>query len=109
MTVLQTLVSFFNLKSPLVAVGRTGGEMTNTSTHLMSPYYTEGRLNNNLMYTMDHTFGYCSHKFLHACVKSSAHSHGTEIRGRNRTETFHQTWVTVGDTVCYVNGVEVQK
>ena len=30
----------------------------NTLTHLMSLYYTKRRLNNKLMYTVDHTIGY---------------------------------------------------
>ena len=95
----------------------------------MSPDYTRRQLNHNLMYTMDHTFGYHSKKFICACVKLSAHAHGTEIRGGNqdaqgngqfttdsqgckwtsggdpRTGKFHQTWVTMGDTTCNVKGV----
>ena len=52
-----------------------------TFTHLMSLYYTERRLNHDLMYTMDHTFSNRSQKFICACEKSSTHAHGTEIRG----------------------------
>ena len=50
-----------------------------TSTHLMSLYYTERQPNHNLMYTVDHTFGYRSKKFMCTCTKSSAHAHGTEL------------------------------
>ena len=49
----------------------------------MSPYYTEDDRITNLMYTVDHTFGHCSQKFIGTCTKSSAHAHGTEIRGGN--------------------------
>ena len=31
------------------------GEMSDTQTHLMSPYYTESQQSHNLMYTVDHT------------------------------------------------------
>ena len=53
----------------------------NTSTHLMSLYYTKKRPNHNLIYTVDHTFGYHSKKFI--CSHSSPHTHGTEFRGGN--------------------------
>ena len=56
-----------NLNSPSVTVGRTCGETTNTLTHLMSPYYTERRQNHNLMYAMEHTFGYRNKKFIWTC------------------------------------------
>ena len=78
-----------------------------------------------------HLTGYPSQKLTRACMKSSVHSHGTEVRGGNfkwfktsigrfatdsqghtrtsdgdlRTGTFHQTRVTVGDTSCRVKGV----
>ena len=68
-------VTSINLNPPSVTCGR----MTNTLTHLMSPYYSKGQLNHNLMYTMDHTFDYRSQKFTHTCRKSSAHAHGTNI------------------------------
>ena len=92
----------------------------------MSPYYTERRPNHNLMYTVDHTFGYRSKKLICACAKSSAHAHGTKIRGRKqgngrfatdlqgfvrtsdgdpRTGTFHRMRFTAGDTTCSVKGV----
>ena len=64
-----------NLSSPLVAVRRTRGETTNTLTHLMSPY------THNLMYSVDQTFSYHSQKFIRTCAESSAHAHGTKIRG----------------------------
>ena len=35
-----------------------------TSSHLMSPCYTERRLSHNVMYTVDYTFSYCSKKFI---------------------------------------------
>ena len=35
------------------------------------------------MYTVDHTFGYHSQKFIHAYAKLSVYDHGTEIRGEN--------------------------
>ena len=53
-----------------------------TKTHLMLPYSTERRQNHNLMYTVDHTFGYCSHNFIRTCVKSSAHAHSTKTKGK---------------------------
>ena len=54
------------------------GETSITSTHLMSPYYTERRPSHNLMYTVDHTFTYSSEKFLCACAESSMHAHTTK-------------------------------
>ena len=87
MSVLQTLVT--KKQPPLIStylwwpsfehVAKT----TNTLTRLMSPYYTKRRSNHNLMYTMDHTFGYHSKKFIRACAKSSAHALSTEFRGGN--------------------------
>ena len=35
------------------------------------------------LYTVDHTFGYHSKKFICTCAKSSAHAHGTKFRGGN--------------------------
>ena len=109
---------------------------TNTSTHHMSSCYAEGRPSHNHIYTVDHNFGYRSKKFIRTWTESSAHAHGSEIRGGNfnlfktsvgctrigtvgrysqvckwtsdgdpRTGTFHETWVTMGDTVCSVKGV----
>ena len=91
----------------------------------MSPFYTERRPNHNLMYTVDHTFGYHSTHLLCACLESSAHAPGTKFRGRNfkhfkiskgngqfatdshghkrtsdsdpRTRMFHQTLITAGE------------
>ena len=83
MTVLQTLVT---VKQPQLTFGcrqMTSGEMTNTLIHLMSPYYTKRRPNHNLMYTVDHTFGYHSKRFIRTHTKFFAHAHGTEIRGGN--------------------------
>ena len=40
----------------------------------MSLYYTERRPNHNLIYTVDHTFGYRSKKFIRGCTKSEADS-----------------------------------
>ena len=85
------------------------------------------------MYTLDHTFGYNSKKFIRACEKSSAHARSTTIRGENfrrtrkimdgslltvqghvqtsgsdvRTGTSHHSQVTAGDrsTTCSVKGV----
>ena len=53
-----------------------------TSTHLQYPMdeYIE-QPNDNLMYTVDHTFGYCSKEFICTCAKSSVHAHDTEFRG----------------------------
>ena len=36
-----------------------------------------------LIYTVDHTFSYCSKKFICACSHSSANAHSTIFRGRN--------------------------
>ena len=84
MTVPQTLVTE---KQPSVTSTRrqtnTRGETTNILTHLLSPCYIERWPNPNLMYTVDHTFGNRSNKFIRACAKSSAHVHGTEIKGAN--------------------------
>ena len=115
----------------MLTVGRTCGETTNTLIHLMLLYYTERRPKHDLMYTVDHILGYCNKKFIRACAKSSPHAHGTEIKGGNfihsettkrqglgwwatdsqglkwkpgsdpRTGTFHQTQVTVGDTIMW--------
>ena len=76
MTVLQTLVT---LKQPQVTLTHFWHK-TNALIHLMSPYYTKRRPNHNRMYTVDHTSGYCSQKFIRACTKLSAHAHSTEIR-----------------------------
>ena len=65
-----------------------------TSTRLMWLYSTERRPNHSLMYTVDHTFGYHSQKFIHTCAKLSAHAHSTEIRGRK----FKQFKTAVGLT-----------
>ena len=84
MTVPQTWSprdNLHNLNSPLVAVGRTCGEKTNTLTHLMWPYDTQRQLNHNFMYTVDHTFSYRRRKFICTCMKLSAHAHGNKIRG----------------------------
>ena len=48
--------------------------------------------NHNLMYTVDHIFGYHSKKFICTCVKLSAHAHGTEISGLN----FKQFKTSIG-------------
>ena len=45
--------------------------------HLMSPCYTKRQPNHNLIYTVDHPFGYCSKKFICACAKTSTHAQGT--------------------------------
>ena len=62
-----------NLNSPqLGSHRRNRWQNANTLTHLMSPYYTERQLNHNLMYTMDHTFGYRRKKFveiIYACSR----------------------------------------
>ena len=63
-----------------------------TSTHLMLPYYTERQPSHKLMYTVDHTFGYHSQKFICTCMKWSMHAHGIEIRGGN----FKQFKTSVG-------------
>ena len=81
MTVLQKLVT--EKQPPLTSTHSINYEMTNTLTHLMWLYYIESRPNHNLVYTVDHTFGYHSQKLICACVKSSVHAHGTEIRGGN--------------------------
>ena len=47
-----------NLNSSLVEVGKRRGKKANTLTHLMSQCYSETQLNHDLMYTMDHPFGY---------------------------------------------------
>ena len=49
-----------------------------TLSHLTLLYYTKRRP--NLMYTVDYTFSYHSQKFIHACMKSSAHAHRAKIR-----------------------------
>ena len=51
------------------------GETSNTSMHLMSLYYTERQPSHNLMYTMYHTFGYRSKKFICTCTESSTYAH----------------------------------
>ena len=43
------------------------------------------------MYTVDHIFGYRSQTLIRACVKSSAHAHGTEIRGGNLKNFWKQS------------------
>ena len=102
--------------------------MTNPLTHLMSPYYTERLPNHNLLYTMDHTFGYCSQKLIRTCVKSYAQHtvpkseadilnslklpHYLQGNGRilmpdgdPRTGMFPQLQPTAGHTTCTVKGV----
>ena len=81
---------FLTINNSRMTVLQTCGKLTNMLTHLMSPCYTERRPNHNLMYTVGHTFSYCSQKFIHACAKSSAHAHGTKIRGGifKRFKTF---------------------
>ena len=91
-TVLQTLVTEKQSQLTFSCHWTVSGETTNTLTHLMSPCCTERQLNHNLMYTMDHTFGYHSKKFIHACLKLSVHAHGTEIRGGN----FKQFKTSIG-------------
>ena len=71
----------FNSQGHIGTGPQTHGKMTNTLTHLMLLYYTERRLNHNLMYNVDHTFSYPSKKFICACVKLSVHADGTEFRG----------------------------
>ena len=39
-------------------------------------YYTKRQPSHNLMYTIDHTFGYHSKKFIPACTELSTHTHG---------------------------------
>ena len=83
-TVLQTLVT---KKQPQLPFGSCPANMWQNDKFLNSPYVTilppQKRLNHNLMYTMEHTFGYQSKKFTCACVKSSAHAHNTKIRVGN--------------------------
>ena len=87
------------------------------------------------MYTVEHTLGYHSQKFIRACTKLPAHAHGTKIRGGNfkwfknfcktsngwfatdlqdriqmsdgdpRTGRFYQMLVTMVDTACSVKGL----
>ena len=57
--------------------------MSNTSTHLMVLYNTEGPPCHNLIYTVDHTFSYYSKKFICACLHLCVHVHSSEFRGRN--------------------------
>ena len=46
------------------------GEMSNTSTYLMSPYHTERQLSHNLMYNLIWTkpLGYQSTEEIHVCM-----------------------------------------
>ena len=51
------------------------------STRCMSLYYTKRQLNHNLMYTVDHTFGYSSKKL--TCSNLSVYANYIEFRGGN--------------------------
>ena len=83
-TVLQTLVT---KKQPQVTFGSRDMNRWQNDQYLNSPYvavlHWKMTESYSLMYTVDHTFGYCSQKFISTCTKSSAHAHGTEIRGGN--------------------------
>ena len=54
-----------------------------TSTHLMSPYYTERRPSQNLIYTVDYTFNYRSTKFICACSHTSVYAQSEVVREGN--------------------------
>ena len=86
-----------------------------TSTRIMSLYKTERRPNNNLMYTVDQTFGYHSQKFICACAESSAHAPATKIRGGKfkyfktliqGQGSFTKRGLLQGDTTCNMKGVQ---
>ena len=82
MTVLQTLVTEKQPPLTLTHLWQPSGEHVAKRPHyLMSPYYTERRLNYNLMYIVDHTFGYYRKNLICTCSESSAQAHGTKVRG----------------------------
>ena len=50
-----------------------------TSTHLMSPCYTERRPSHNIIYTVDYKFSYHGNTFICTCSHSSLHNSEAEI------------------------------
>ena len=83
----------------------------------MSLYYTKRRPSHNLMYTVDHTYGYCRKKFIRAYPESCTHAHGMKSEAEilnilkqlwdwQGNRCFHTVFIYLGFYVAF-NTVQV--